>query len=84
MKLEFSKKSLEVVFDGKAYNVSFPTIKEANEYAKNFSKADSAEAKDEVLFLFLEKLGLPKEIVEQFYVEQLEQVIDVLLLQKKI
>jgi hypothetical protein len=78
--LEFKKRELEFNFEGEAYRMKFPTVKQTSDYAKNH---DKAEDKLEEVIKFLEVLGLKREVSENMEVPHLEAVIGALTEAKK-
>jgi len=80
--LEFKKKSLQIKIYGKEYNVSFPTVGQVQRWVKD-SKKGAEEDQNDLLMEFLEELGLPKDVFQEMYPEDAEQLVGMLIPAKK-
>lgn len=58
--------------------MTFPTVKQSQEYAKSVKDIEDSEATDKLLD-FLEGLGLPKDISESMESEHLTSIVQALV-----
>ena len=72
--LDFDFKKLEFKFDGKKFELEYPTIKKINSFRKDLKKPDCDEV--EVIVDFLCDLGAEKEIIERLRVSQLNALVE--------
>lgn len=83
LKLETPGK-IKVVFEGKDYLLSKPTLGASRDFAKAIKLAESDDsAKIDAMIEYLAKLGLPREICENLMIEEVEKIIDALTPKKK-
>jgi hypothetical protein len=80
--MKFTRRELSVEIYGEAYKISFPTVKQSQEYGKSVESADDSDATGKLLD-FLEGLGLPKNVAEEMESEHLTQVIAALVPSQK-
>jgi hypothetical protein len=78
--LEFVSRELKFKFDGVEYLIKFPSARELANYATEYQKN---EDKFEVVFSFLEKLGLTREVSEKMELSSLMKIIETLNDEKK-
>lgn len=75
--IEFSKRVLKVNLYGEVYELSFPTMKQAEAVSKN--EGDDLNK----MYDLLKDLGLPKKVAEEMYPEDMQQLIETLMPAKK-
>lgn len=79
--LKLQRKELKFELDGKIETVKFPTMNQLNDYTKEFNAA--GENQNEVLYKFLEKLGLTEGIAGDMQPDHLELILGNLKNEKK-
>lgn len=72
--LDFDFKKLEFKFNGKPYELEYPTIKKINQFRKELKKPEADEV--EVIIGFLCDLGAEKEVVESLRISQLNALVE--------
>ena len=82
MSLNFKRRELELNVYGNDYKLSFPSVKQTQDYAKKAKRAGDDESAS-MLVEFLDKLGLPKDISLEMEAEHLTQVVEALIPQGK-
>lgn len=80
--LKFERGGLEVNVYGKELKLTKPTVEQTQDYAKQ-AKGISEEESSSLLFDFLEKLGLPKEVSKEMEVDHLNALCEALMPSKK-
>ena len=78
--LELNSTKLEIKFNGEVNNLTFPTVKQMREYAKNYEESDD---KIEVITKFLIGLGLKKDVCDLLEFNHLEKILEELTKSKK-
>lgn len=80
--MKFTKRELKADIYGKEVTISFPTVKQVQEYSLKVNKQGEEEAA-ELLLGFLANLGLPKDVAESMESEHLQQLVENLMPAKK-
>lgn len=81
---EFARTTAEVSFEGKTYTVRLPSEKEKVDYfSKSSGAKESKESLYEAMSSFIEKMGLPKEVIDNLESEHLTSLIEFMILPKK-
>lgn len=83
MELKLEKKILDLHFDGKQYEVKFPSAGGVSQFEDLFNEASSNKEKLDCICDFLDSLGLPKEVSTQLDMENLNKVVETLGGRKK-
>lgn len=76
--LEFKSKKLDLKFNDKVYQLSYPTVKQLKKFSAK-EKSDSFEA---VFEMFVD-CGLPEKVCEQLEADMVEAIIKELTASKK-
>lgn len=74
---------LRVVYEGKDYMLSKPTLGDALKLESDLKSFESSGGQNAVIVDFIAARGLPKDVLLTFEVEMLEQVVQALLPSKK-
>lgn len=83
LKLE-SPGKIKVVFEGKDYVLSKPTLGASRNFSKSFKAAgEDGAAQIDALIEFISACGLPKEVCENLVAEEINKVADMLTSKKK-
>jgi len=80
--MKFERRSLKVNVYGEDYEITFPTVKQSQDYAKSVKDIDDSEATGKLLG-FLDGLGLPKKVSEDMESEHLTQIVSALVPSQK-
>jgi hypothetical protein len=85
--MQIKKRELKLDVFGNIYMVNFPSAKRMNDYMENISKCITGDI-DKTDYqltseLFLE-CGLPQEVIDELYVEDMKDILQVLDGRKKI
>lgn len=80
--LTLERRKLELSLYGESYELTFPTLKQTQDYALKAQGASDNEA-GELLVELLDGLGLPREVALGMEAEHLTQVIEHLMPSKK-
>jgi hypothetical protein len=78
--LEFNSRKLEIKFDGTIHTLSFPTVKQMNEYNDSF---ETEKNKVKLICDFIARLGLPEDVCEKLEMHHLEAILKELTEVKK-
>lgn len=78
--MKIVKKELALDVYGKEYKLNFPTMKQLNEFQKKSEGKDVQEI--EMMFDFLDSLGLPKEVSENLYPDDISNIMEALVPKK--
>ena len=80
--MEFKRRELRVKVYGEEYSLTFPTVKQSQDYAAKVKEMKESEA-TEALLEFVDNLGLPKDVSENMESEHLSTLIEALVPNKK-
>lgn len=79
LKVTTKKRSVKVVCEDQEYEVEIPKIKQRMEFQKLWRKIEDNEEKQmDLLLEYLEELGLPIEVSEQMYMEDLVKLTEII------
>lgn len=82
LKIETLKKDIEI--NGLKYSLRVPTYKDSKKYNEELDACgDDSQKKVDVLFNYLEQLGLPKEVCFELSLQNVLDVMEYLSGQKK-
>lgn len=76
MKISIPKKVYELDFDGTLVTVRRPTVAEQESYLSDYTSAETPEAKEEVMFGLLCKVGFDRDFLKTLDMDQFGQVVD--------
>lgn len=76
--MEIKRKVLKLKFDGREFEIKFPSVKQLKELQKKDGEDDL-----EMTLRFLSELGLPKEASEQMEPDHIKEIVDHITGQKK-
>ncbi len=82
MELNLERKTLKLNYDGNSHNLTYPSGRIADKFAK-LIKDSSDDQKMDVVEEFLASLGLPKEVSSTLSAENLQLIIEELSGKKK-
>lgn len=74
MKISIPKKVYELDFDGELVTVRRPTVAEQDEYVERYTKAETPEEKEEVMYWLLTSVGFKREFLKTLDIDQFSQV----------
>ncbi len=79
------KSVINVVYEGKSYPCKRPTLGRAAALEDDLleAKKRGSKASADVMYKFLEDSGLPRNIAEEFDVDQLNQLVETFAAKKK-
>ena len=77
-----SRKVLKVKFEGKQYDIRFPTMMEAMQVSKKTKDKSEADTV-EIMINFLKHLGLKDELLNVLDLESVNKIVDSLMPNKK-
>jgi len=80
--MQFEKRKLKAKIYGQDYELTFPTVRQQNEYVKAIKESGEDNAMDDLTNL-LERLGLPKDVSMDMELDHLLQLMDALVPTKK-
>jgi hypothetical protein len=82
--LKITKETRKVEIDGSSYDLKVPTYKDSKKYTTDLSLCgDDSDKKVELLFNYLETLGLPKNVSYDLSVENVLNILSYLSGEKK-
>lgn len=80
--MEFKKRKLEITFEEKKHQLSFPTVRQMEDFSKSFSTVKPEEQLSITINL-LNELGLPSDVSYSMEPDHLREIIEVISGQKK-
>lgn len=82
-KLAFTKRVLELDYNGESLKVDFPSMKQLRLFVADTEKEENSETEIVKTMDFLESLGIPKSLLDEMEPEHLQEILSVLLGTKK-
>lgn len=86
--MEIKKRKLNVKYEGQSFEVAFPSVKVLKEYHEEFKEMENKKLSEFQLMekcqKFLESLGLPIEVSNEFEAGDLQMIMSELTGKKKV
>lgn len=76
--MEFKRRVLKFTLDGESYEARYPRVKDVNNLMNLGDKLDEKKSLDKTLD-FLEGLGIPKNVSEEFELPDLKELVKTLV-----
>ena len=80
--LEIERSKVEVKLYGEVYDMTKPSVKQAQSFGKKLQKASDVESIG-IIVDILDGCGLPRAVAEEMEVGHLKQLVDVIMPSKK-
>ena len=79
--LVLKKKTLNIKYEGKDYELSFPSVLQTKNFVKNLEKKGNNEIEESIKLIT--ELGLPKDVCEAIDIDQLNMIMEAITPQSK-